>query len=128
MNLDLLDRQNKYSNGTSISLSLLSIVTFLSPESNPSKPKVGGEPKYWISPIVAIAAVFDTFGLSTGFCHWPKTAWSKPDGTWQPATANFTSLADPSATGSGLTALETLMHEAGHAAHFAVTYILLDGP
>lgn len=66
------------------------------------------------------------FDLSTGFCHWPKPAWSKPDGTWQPATANFTSLADPSAMGSGLTALETLMHEAGHAAHFAVTYRLLD--
>lgn len=68
MNLDLLDRQNKYSNG---------------------------------------------------FCHWPKVAWIKPDGTWQPAIANFTSLADPTAVGSGLTALTTLMHEAGHAAHFA---------
>lgn len=55
-----------------------------------------------------------------GFCHWPKPAWVKPDGSWQPATANFTSLADPSAVGSGLTALTTLMHEAGHAAHFAV--------
>ena len=29
------------------------------------------------------------------------------------------SLADPSAVGSGHTALTTLMHEAGHAAHFA---------
>ena len=29
------------------------------------------------------------------------------------------SLADPAAIGSGLTALTTLMHEAGHAAHFA---------
>lgn len=68
MNLDLLDRKNKYSNG---------------------------------------------------FCHWPKPAWQKPDGTWQPAVTNFTSLADPTAVGSGLTALQTLMHEAGHAAHFA---------
>jgi len=68
MNLDLLDRQNKYSNG---------------------------------------------------FCHWPQPAWKKPDGTWQPTTTNFTSLADPTAVGSGLTALRTLMHEAGHAAHFA---------
>lgn len=68
MNLDLLDRKNKYSNG---------------------------------------------------FCHWPKPAWKKPDGTWQPAVTNFTSLADPKAVGSGLTALQTLMHEAGHAAHFA---------
>ena len=67
MNLDLLDRQNKYSNG---------------------------------------------------FCHWPKPAWKKPDGTWQPTETNFTSLADPTAVGSGYTALQTLMHEAGHAAHF----------
>ena len=56
---------------------------------------------------------------SNGFCHWPKVAWTKPDGSWQPSEANFTSLADPKAIGSGLTALTTLMHEAGHAAHFA---------
>jgi len=56
---------------------------------------------------------------SNGFCHWPQPAWKKPDGTWQPATTHFTSLADPSAVGSGHTALTTLMHEAGHAAHFA---------
>eukprot|EP01083_Nonionella_stella_P009163 26509_1 len=56
---------------------------------------------------------------SNGFCHWPKPAWTKPDGTWVPSITNFTSLADPSAVGSGLTALNTLMHEAGHAAHFA---------
>lgn len=56
---------------------------------------------------------------SNGFCHWPKVAWKKPDGTWQPSEANFTSLADPKAVGSGLRALTTLMHEAGHAAHFA---------
>jgi oligoendopeptidase F len=56
---------------------------------------------------------------SNGFCHWPQPAWVKPDGTWQPSTAHFTSLADPSAVGSGYTGLTTLMHEAGHAAHFA---------
>lgn len=56
---------------------------------------------------------------SNGFCHWPRPAWVKPDGTWVPSRTNFTSLADPSAVGSGLTALQTLMHEAGHAAHFA---------
>lgn len=33
--------------------------------------------------------------------------------------ANFTSLADPTVIGRGLTALKTPMHEAGHAAHFA---------
>ncbi|KAJ1484191.1 hypothetical protein T484DRAFT_1894807 [Baffinella frigidus] len=56
---------------------------------------------------------------SNGFCHWPQPAWLRADGTWQPATTHFTSLADPSAIGSGHTALTTLMHEAGHAAHFA---------
>ena len=53
------------------------------------------------------------------FCHWPQPAWRKPDGSWQPALTNFTSLADPAAVGSGKVALTTLMHEAGHAAHFA---------
>lgn len=56
---------------------------------------------------------------SNGFCHWPQPAWTKPDGSWQPAVTHFTSLADPSAVGSGYTGLTTLMHEAGHAAHFA---------
>ena len=56
---------------------------------------------------------------SNGFCHWPQPAWIKPDGTWQPTVTHFTSLADPAAIGSGLTGLTTLMHEAGHAAHFA---------
>ena len=56
---------------------------------------------------------------SNGFCHWPQPAWVKPDGSWQPTVTHFTSLADPSAIGSGLTGLTTLMHEAGHAAHFA---------
>merc|ERR1712097_191796 len=56
---------------------------------------------------------------SNGFCHWPQPAWVKPDGSWQPTVAHFTSLADPGAVGSGLTGLTTLMHEAGHAAHFA---------
>jgi Zn-dependent oligopeptidase len=46
-------------------------------------------------------------------------AWRKADGRWQPSTAHFTSLADPRMVGSGLAALTTLMHEAGHAAHFA---------
>ena len=56
---------------------------------------------------------------SNGFCHWPQPAWRKPDGSWQPSVTNFTSLADPKAVGSGKTALTTLMHEAGHAAHFS---------
>lgn len=56
---------------------------------------------------------------SNGFCHWPQPAWRRASGEWQPSSANFTSLADPQAVGSGQTALTTLMHEAGHAAHFA---------
>ena len=56
---------------------------------------------------------------SNGFCHWPQPAWRKPDGSWQPCVTNFTSLADPAAVGSGKTGLTTLMHEAGHAAHFS---------
>jgi len=56
---------------------------------------------------------------SNGFCHWPQPAWVKADGTWQPTVTHFTSLADPAAIGSGLTGLTTLMHEAGHAAHFS---------
>ena len=56
---------------------------------------------------------------SNGFCHWPQPAWVKPGGVWQPSTTHFTSLADPAAVGSGYTGLTTLMHEAGHAAHFA---------
>ena len=50
---------------------------------------------------------------SNGFCHWPRVAWQPIGKPFQPSTTNFTSLADPSAVGSGLTALRTLMHEAG---------------
>ncbi|KAK3245048.1 hypothetical protein CYMTET_45365, partial [Cymbomonas tetramitiformis] len=56
---------------------------------------------------------------SNGFCHWPIAPYRKSDGSWVPAQTNFTSLATPSALGSGVTALTTLMHEGGHAAHFA---------
>eukprot|EP00197_Chlamydomonas_leiostraca_P012787 CAMPEP_0202859018 /NCGR_PEP_ID=MMETSP1391-20130828/1317_1 /ASSEMBLY_ACC=CAM_ASM_000867 /TAXON_ID=1034604 /ORGANISM="Chlamydomonas leiostraca, Strain SAG 11-49" /LENGTH=626 /DNA_ID=CAMNT_0049538015 /DNA_START=77 /DNA_END=1957 /DNA_ORIENTATION=- len=56
---------------------------------------------------------------SNGFCHWPQPAWRRADGTWVPAKTNFTSLATPSQVGSGKTALVTLLHEGGHAAHFA---------
>lgn len=56
---------------------------------------------------------------SNGFCHWPQPPWRKPDGTWVPCVTNFTSLASPSQVGSGKTALTTLLHEGGHAAHFA---------
>jgi Zn-dependent oligopeptidase len=56
---------------------------------------------------------------SNGFCHWPQCAYTLPGGGAVPSAANFTSLATPSAPGSGASALATLMHEGGHAAHFA---------
>ncbi|RMZ53669.1 hypothetical protein APUTEX25_003203 [Auxenochlorella protothecoides] len=56
---------------------------------------------------------------SNGFCHWPVPAYRKVDGAWVPAQTNFTSLATPGSVGSGKTALVTLLHEGGHAAHFA---------
>ncbi len=56
---------------------------------------------------------------SNGFCHWPQCTYLKPDGSRVASQANFTSLATPSAPGSGHSALATLMHEGGHAAHFA---------
>jgi Zn-dependent oligopeptidase len=56
---------------------------------------------------------------SNGFCHWPQPAWVDKGNVWIPSQANFTSLASPKSVGSGLTALTTLMHEGGHAAHFA---------
>lgn len=58
--------------------------------------------------------------------NWPEVVELKlsvsihqPDGSFQPSVTHFTSLADPSAVGSGYTGLTTLMHEAGHAAHFS---------
>ena len=56
---------------------------------------------------------------SNGFCHWTVPAFKKGDGAWNPAVTNFTSLASPAQPGSGQTALTTLMHEGGHASHFA---------
>ncbi|KAI8616387.1 oligoendopeptidase [Chytriomyces sp. MP71] len=56
---------------------------------------------------------------SNGFCHWPQPAWQSSSRGWIPSEANFTSLATPGQVGSGHTALVTLMHEGGHAAHFA---------
>jgi oligoendopeptidase F len=53
-----------------------------------------------------------------GFMHGPVPAFVN-EGSWQPATINFTSLAKPDQIGSGLNGLNTLLHEGGHAAHFA---------
>jgi hypothetical protein len=54
-----------------------------------------------------------------GFCHWPTAPYQTQDGTFIPSETNFTSLATPDEVGSGNTALTTLMHEGGHAAHFS---------
>jgi hypothetical protein len=62
---------------------------------------------------------FFDFCLIFSFCHWPQPAWQSSTKGWVPSQANFTSLASPKQIGSGLTALVTLMHEGGHAAHFA---------
>jgi hypothetical protein len=56
---------------------------------------------------------------SNGFCHWPRPVYRKADGTFVTSQTDFTSLADPAAVGSGFTALTTLLHEGGHAAHYA---------
>jgi hypothetical protein len=53
-----------------------------------------------------------------GFMHGPCPTWT--DGaTTHPARINFTANAVPGAIGSGSTAIMTLFHEGGHAAHFA---------
>lgn len=56
--------------------------------------------------------------FQNGFCHSPHPPYFK-DGQWLPAEINFTSLANPAQTGSGLRGLITLFHEGGHAAHMA---------
>ena len=56
---------------------------------------------------------------SNGFCHWPVCPYVKPDGSSVACVTNFTSLAKPGSIGSGHEAIATLMHEGGHAAHFA---------
>ncbi len=53
-----------------------------------------------------------------GFMHGPVPSWYK-NGSWVPATINFTANAIPNRVGSGGEALNTLFHEGGHAAHFA---------
>jgi len=50
---------------------------------------------------------------SNGFCHWPVPTYIGADGARVASAANFTSLATPSAAGSGHSALATLMHEGG---------------
>jgi len=56
---------------------------------------------------------------ANGFCHWPQPVYRKADGAFVTSKTDFTSLAIPSDPGSGFTALTTLLHEGGHAAHYA---------
>ena len=60
-----------------------------------------------------------------GFMHGPTPAFNRR-GEWLPAEINFTSNAVPDHPGSGMTAMRTLFHEGGHAAHFA--NIVTDAP
>ncbi len=54
-----------------------------------------------------------------GFMHGPEPRYRIDHQGYHPARINFTSNAIPGQVGSGLRALETLMHEGGHAAHFS---------
>ncbi len=67
----------------------------------------------WFCCVCVCVCVCVSGKYSNGFCHWPQPAWmSTEEGKgWTPSQTNFTSLASPSAIGSGLTALVTLMHE-----------------
>jgi oligoendopeptidase F len=51
-----------------------------------------------------------------GFCHYPKLVRYDKKGKIQPGSSNFTSEAIPSQVGSGEQAVNTVFHEAGHAA------------
>jgi len=53
-----------------------------------------------------------------GFMHGPFPPYNE-DGKFLPAKLNFTANAVPGQKGSGLRAINTLMHEGGHAAHFS---------
>jgi oligoendopeptidase F len=53
-----------------------------------------------------------------GFMHGPVPPFWQ-HGQWLPARINFTSLAKPDQVGSGISGINTLFHEGGHAAHFA---------
>lgn len=53
-----------------------------------------------------------------GFMHGPVPCYMRK-GKFHPSVINFTAVAHPGETGGGQRALETLMHEGGHAAHFS---------
>lgn len=53
------------------------------------------------------------------FMHGPGLSYLRSDGNWNSAKINFTANAVPGQVGSGFDAMNTLLHEGGHAAHFA---------
>jgi len=55
--------------------------------------------------------------FNNGFCHWPRLVHFK-DGKRIPGECNFTSKAVSNQIGAGASAIHTLFHEGGHAAHF----------
>lgn len=57
---------------------------------------------------------------SNGFCHWPVCTYNDVvTGKRIVSEGNFTALATPNEIGSGGSGMSTLLHEGGHAAHFA---------
>ncbi len=51
-----------------------------------------------------------------GFCHYPEIVHYDKKGKMKPGSSNFTSTAIPSQIGSGILGINTVFHEAGHAA------------
>ncbi len=51
-----------------------------------------------------------------GFCHYPEVVRYDKKGKFMPGYAGFTSNAIPSQVGSGVDGINTVFHEAGHAA------------
>jgi hypothetical protein len=59
-----------------------------------------------------------TSKYENGFMHGPVPSYIEA-GKFKPARIGFTSFAVPGQVGAGLNALNTLVHEGGHAAHFS---------
>lgn len=51
-----------------------------------------------------------------GFCHYPTLVHYDKKGKFIPGSSNFTSNAIPGQLGSGIQGIDTVFHEAGHAA------------
>jgi hypothetical protein len=76
----------------------------------------------WPAPKAAAMGSLRVLTVSTeAFCAWKEwlDSSSRAVLTLPLSQTNFTSLATPNQVGSGKTALVTLLHEGGHAAHFS---------